>query len=384
MEVLIDNIPPINGPLEAGIEVGIDPSLSEEYKLVVRTINDDKSLTSLAYSKSVALRYAYARYSSIPALVKYYVNAVNVLYDCSLHAPMDSNTVYGNVGSEYVSDSSNYDAIRNLLTNESAQTCLSFMIATKANYWLTNHHTGQAAIVGYARKVLVALLKLDPKATVPRANVTMMHTIGHWTATKTILSGAKFPNLTTRLCPFPARTEWTLSADALLRFESPPAGTHKLALAHALTKRIIKSRCLLFFPIPEDLVSIGAEFDKMLTYKAACHVGALFLTRKARVSTYDNVGETVLGRLGTYGRVMLPHSTIVKSPSLTESLVESYEDFSVDFKQIYWRTVNVHRGGSKKPKQFEDEGVRHNSRGMCTACCYISYNVSLWCRSRRS
>ncbi|CAM1308185.1 Uncharacterised protein g4774 [Pycnogonum litorale] len=334
MDVIIDNIPPINGPLEAGIAVGIDPSLCDDEKLIIRTINDDKTLTNFMSSKSVALRFAYTKFSKDPLLTKYYVNSANLLYDCALHSPGDSDAVYGNVGGAYISDTSNDAAIRDMLDDKYAEICLFLIIATKANFWLTNHHTGQSAIMGYARKVLVALLKLDAKSTVPKSHVTMMHTIGHWSATKIILAGAKIPNLTVKQCPFPNITEWVLSAESAIRVASPPAGTHKLALARSLTIRIIKSRCILFFPMPEDLVIIGSEYDKMLTFRALCHVGALFLTGKPRVTTYDNIGETDLGRLGTYGRIMLPHSTLVKSPSLKESLVESYEDFSIDFKQI--------------------------------------------------
>ena len=59
------------------------------------------------------------------------------------------------------------------------QAALTMIIATKINWWLTNHHTGQGAMSGYALKVfktvVAGMYNKDQSAW-----VDIVHTAGHW------------------------------------------------------------------------------------------------------------------------------------------------------------------------------------------------------------
>ncbi|XP_072160645.1 uncharacterized protein [Bemisia tabaci] len=74
---------------------------------------------------------------------------------------------------------------------EALRTALTVVVATKANWWLTNHHTGQGAPSGYVLKVLS--LKF-PGADMA-ALTTAAHTLGHWASTLHCLNVARIPGV---------------------------------------------------------------------------------------------------------------------------------------------------------------------------------------------
>lgn len=105
---------------------------------------------------------------------------------------------------------------------------LTLIIATKATWWLTNHHTGQGEPIGFTRKVLIA----QYGAHLSAETVTMAHTIGHWASTVNILSIAEVQSLrrVSDAIPTPNVTV-VLTTDSKMRFTSLPAGTHRLVVA---------------------------------------------------------------------------------------------------------------------------------------------------------
>lgn len=73
------------------------------------------------------------------------------------------------------------------LTPEKIRRVLTLIIAYKANWWQTNHHTGtiRESASGYVAKVLNAVFGQNTQAY-----VTLAHTISHWCSTTLILKKA--------------------------------------------------------------------------------------------------------------------------------------------------------------------------------------------------
>ena len=112
--------------------------------------------------------------------------------------------------------------------------------ATKANWWAMNHHTGQAAMVGYALKVAnVHLSDLQDNI-----RMQLMHLIGHWCSTIYILSiaGVEGLHITVPAWGNEPAHPIVFSNDARLRFSSLPGGTHRLAVAYEGAKKLIANR----------------------------------------------------------------------------------------------------------------------------------------------
>lgn len=130
-------------------------------------------------------------------------------------------------------------------TVEALRLALTVCIATKANFWLTDHHTGQGTVSGYVAEVL-------PKKY-PRADLSQMtnaaHTVGHWISTLHVLNVAQIPNMRP-VEPFMyvAASNFSLRPDALLRFTGLPAGTHRIGVAYEAATRIIKRSLMAICP----------------------------------------------------------------------------------------------------------------------------------------
>jgi len=78
-------------------------------------------------------------------------------------------------------------AIEAIVNIEAINTAITVAIATKANFWLMNHHTGQGQVAGYVKKVLEVFY---PNAVTDQV-VSAAHNLGHFCSTLNILSLAE-------------------------------------------------------------------------------------------------------------------------------------------------------------------------------------------------
>ncbi len=78
------------------------------------------------------------------------------------------------------------DEIQKIVTVEDMRHVVMMIVATKANFWLCNHHTGQGSIQGYANKVSEVVFGVT--ADIEFTHVA--HAIGHWCSTTIILDRA--------------------------------------------------------------------------------------------------------------------------------------------------------------------------------------------------
>jgi hypothetical protein len=162
---------------------------------------------------------------------------------------------------------------RHILTTAATVIC-----APKVNYLLMNHHVGQSpernTAVGYVQKVLS--LKYDiPLPPI----VKLAHMLGHYASTRYILSIADIANI---LGTGPRMVEDVyeihFADDAKLRFNTPPAGTHRLAVCCEAARRLCKYQFSHLCPHIEDFYELPGWRERVMSNPAIYHVGALYLT----------------------------------------------------------------------------------------------------------
>lgn len=218
-----------------------------------------------------------------------------------------------------------------LISKDAVQQAASVIIATKANWWVMNHHTGQGKLAGYAGKVLNIYFGNN----VPADIVSMAHRAGHWCSTLHLLNEAGISSLR-RVVPQvpPASNTLVLSMDAMLRFTSLPAVTHRLAVAFEAAKRLLRTEVGRYCPDVLEFVNIPPKRHDVLRAPAKFHIGASYLTRADKADYNDQEMGGYLGRLGTFVCCMFPKSTLASSPHLEKPKVQSYEDYSPEWETL--------------------------------------------------
>jgi hypothetical protein len=222
------HLPKFDGYLEAGIAAEVDSTLPDADKLPVygKTAED-------IYNN--ALAWAWGKDFRNDVTNTLFLSGIAVITGCGLlrskheDGTPDGDWYEANNALEISDDA--VSRIEDLLTKENVSTAITVICATKVNYWLMNHHVGQTGernvAAGYVQKVLT--LKFG--ALLPQGIVQATHMLGHYTSTRYVLEVAGIPNI---LPAFPRATnviyELKFSDDARLRFNAPPAGTHRMAV----------------------------------------------------------------------------------------------------------------------------------------------------------
>ena len=140
------NLPPYNGPFEAGIAIGVDPSLSEDKKLVChapRERDDDTTRdTAIALSlRATFTRLIEGRRLRPEVLDLYMYGAIAVLY-CGLTSATDGYNTIRDLSVECRDPNGADNLLGASMDKSKLVTALTIIVGSKASFWLTNHHTG--------------------------------------------------------------------------------------------------------------------------------------------------------------------------------------------------------------------------------------------------
>lgn len=190
------------------------------------------------------------------------------------------------------------------LTPENIRRVLTLIIACKANWWQTNHHTGTTrdSASGYVGNVLNAVFGQNTQAY-----VTLAHTISHWCSTILILRKAAVPHLRNDIVSaIDEPANFTLGADAMLRFSSGPAGIHRFIVADAIARRIVQHTVMEYYTNPQSLIALHTRTAQLVELGPQVHIGAHYLTKIARPNIGEELVQANLGRLGSWLRVFQP------------------------------------------------------------------------------
>lgn len=327
------NLPSINGEIEAGITVGVDASLPEDKKLPIYcTANAPGTMSQI---KEVAMVWAYRQFTDNDAR-RLLMNGIAGILDLGLirHILEVPDGDWRKVMTYDRADEETKKSINAMVSLEEMIRAVTVAVATKANFWLMNHHTGQGAVAGYVKKVLEVFYK----DRVTDQLVSAAHNLGHYTSTLGVLDIAGIDGVR-RSIPFiyTEGAKLALSQDAKLRFSSMPAGTHRCGIAFEAAKRLVRSVYAQYCPGIQDMTTIPPIKERIMQHPVGYHIGASYLTGNPRVNYADTDMEQFLGRLGTFITTLYKNSTLAKSPHMAISRVESYEDYDADFKNTLIR-----------------------------------------------
>lgn len=175
---------------------------------------------------------------------------------------------------------------------------MTWIVACKANWWQTNHHTGvtRENPTEYVGKVPTAIFGANSPTY-----VTLAHTISHWCSTILILTKAGVQHLREDIqSAILDHADFTLGADAALRFASGPAEIHRFIVADAIASRIVQHSIIDYYHSPLGLVALHERTLELLNQGPRVHVGAHYLTGETRAQVTEELIASNLGRLGIW------------------------------------------------------------------------------------
>jgi hypothetical protein len=333
------NLPTINGALEFGISAGVDPSLSEDTKLKVVVPPPGASVEAQNQAASATL---YANWEGFGLNISEFEKRVSINTVWGLIVAGFIRTYRGGPSSDWVkveapvaTDDSVVRSISEALGVEYMKACVTLVAAAKANYWQTNHHTGQGKLSGYPKKVLEVKFASEYKAAGEDRVLSTVHKIGHWACTRHVLQVGGVEGLLQTDNVFPGINQApSFSAETKMRFSSLPAGQHQVAVTHAALVRLNRSTMLAGCPDFQNMRSLHTAYNTIIANPAVHHVGAAYLTGSTVPPRAQDQGCGTLGRLGTYITKINPKSTLAKSPHFSVDSIQSADDYSSEWASL--------------------------------------------------
>jgi hypothetical protein len=223
--------------------------------------------------------------------------------------------------------------LQSYTSNDPVARALSVCLATKINFFRTNHHTGQGEMSGFVKKVLSMLYPMLFKEAELRAVQDAVHNVGHWMSTHIGLNAlGMFTGKRVAISPVAAligKAATNLATDFVARVDSLPAGTAPYAVVHATLKEFSTNKAFTVAPYAEEMFAAAEAIEELIagSKKAAeekavdlrltYHMGAMYLTGQPR-KVFTNPAP-----IGTVGSFLL---NLKGSSSLTASPLISKED----------------------------------------------------------
>jgi len=313
---------------EIGLATGVDAALPDSEKLQVNA-----DATGIHEAGACSAAWAFHKFTD--ANKKDYVAGAYTAVTYGF-ATRDSGDSHAMTQIPTIS-ATDADAFKSCISEASVKRALMMIVATKVNWWTTNHHTGTGALQGFARKAAYAVLGANEnnEAQIGKA----MYTVGHWCSTRQVLSLIGVKGLKVDRPYFAHEpNKLTISDDVILRLNSMPAGTHKHAVAFAITKRLINHIMSSYSGVLADISGIIFSYHRVQEDRAKFHIGAMYLTGGKVDDFTDSDADGVLGRLATFVMTFFPNSTIAGSPHISKIVngkrVSRAADYS-DFDDIY-------------------------------------------------
>lgn len=249
---MLINLPTINGEIEVGITIGVDAALPDEQKLPI--VYQRNIPAPMDMIKAVCLDFAYTQAQTDQAR-RLLLNGVCACLDVGLICTAQALAVGDWKQTVQVPEISAERGLllRSFLNLEDMKRAITIILATKANWWLMNHHVGQGTVQGYIKKALEVFYE----QRVTEDLVHAAHCLGHYASTLKVLHLAGMQGI--REVVSIVQTEGSgvnLTPDAKLRFSSMPAGTHRLAVAFEAAKRLVRSSYAAYCPGVEDFETL--------------------------------------------------------------------------------------------------------------------------------
>ncbi len=184
--------------------------------------------------------------------------------------------------------------LQSYVGNDCVARALSVCLATKINYFQTNHHTGQGEMTSFIRKVLSTLYPNQFKEADINQLKDAAHTVGHWMSTHIGLNSLGMitgkPVAISPVAALMGQAATNLASDFVARADSLPAGTAPYAVVHATLKEFSTNKAFTVAPYAKEMAEAAkliqdlldeakeARKNKTVDPRLAYHMGAAYLT----------------------------------------------------------------------------------------------------------
>jgi hypothetical protein len=336
-----------NGYAEIGIAAGTDAILSNERKLAIKEkcfeipILIQCALTHLVNLNAFTTECKRILVSGVYAIFLYdLVNLNGTDIDTKLV------TEFGNVTVDIVPSS------------EDIKNALNLIMATKVNFYSSNHHTGQTVVSGFPAKV--------SKLLYPNIDLGLMtdvlHVLGHWCNTSMAFKIFGLINKATGIGHGNGR-EVKLLDDFKLRLNTNPAGTAKLGLCYAALNRLRNTPLIGCVPNVEVLQNVVRTYKKVMSNRIAYHINAGVISGEPREIYDDNMFDSALAILATFTMKLFPNSSINKSPIISGPNGDRYKDlegYNVQFEKTCIAYMRGNKAADERMIENFETGERLN------------------------
>ena len=159
------------------------------------------------------------------------------------------------------------DYLLSYVDSEVINRVMSLIVATKINYFNTNHHTGQGAVSHFIQKVLTTLFSDIGNEVGEDDMKNTAHRIGHWASTHVcfgILNIKTGRSVSVLPCAVWFGPEaGTLATDFLVRSDALPAGMAAHGIVHACLSKYGMSKVLFYMPRVEEVTACAQEVEEL-------------------------------------------------------------------------------------------------------------------------
>jgi hypothetical protein len=402
MARLTVKLPDLNGEVIAGISVLADKALAKKEFLEIPEIKiSGKEEEDKAARKEAAFIAAANVLKSLGNVDKdsiqghtvvaaYVVSAFGgACYFKHRNAPNAAEKLDGNwtlAGLTTINDADVQSAI-DMIDDSKVAAVSTMIIATKLNFWLTNHHTGAGGMDAYPRKVFNAVFNREPTGI----DITEVHKWGHWFSTHYsmhilgIATGVDFAHRYRVDDTYVI----TLADDMKIRQSSLPAGQAKHYIVYETFKKFCRHkgwllltgeqaaaitiasnevRALLREVADEDdkASRLGLDvFQRDQDPRVRYHCGSSYLGN-TKAESFSSAEQT--GLIGSFLNNFMPSCTLAKSPMIKKN---EGKELVYQNSESYDHVYEERMKNMARSDQMHDLGVKAIS-GVATTAGFMS------------
>ena len=247
--------------------------------------------------------------------------------------------------------------LKTYCTSENAGRALTLIIASKFNWFTTNHHVGQGHATTFINKMAMNSCKMmqGTETSITETAKDTIWEVGHWVSTHLCMNLMGM-RTGVRVAAHPSGSPIDtarLAEDMKLRCDAAPAGMAKAALLYSAIKLYHRNMLWLVAPGFEDAMNCAVEYQKFLDDvqeakrnkavdpRMQNHEGRMFLTHRGDKTRIMQIAVP-LGLIGSFLFHKASSSTMTASPLISvknrnnrpEPRYQTHHGYSAEFDEL--------------------------------------------------
>ena len=247
--------------------------------------------------------------------------------------------------------------LKTYCTSENAGRALTLIIASKFNWFTTNHHVGQGHATTFITKMAMNSCKMmqGTETSISETAKDAIWEVGHWASTHLCMNLMGM-RTGVRVAAHPSGSPIDtakLAEDMKLRCDAAPAGMAKAALLFSAIKLYHRNMLWLVAPGFEDAMACAVEYqrflddvqkakrDKAVDPRMRNHEGRMYLTHRGDKTRIMQIAVP-LGLIGSFLFHKASSSTMTASPLISvknrnnrpEPRYQQHHGYSAEFDEL--------------------------------------------------